>query len=304
MYQRHQFRTIRTNLNNHFNKSLPDCSKDSYVQYQEVVAKFVDNTWYRARFLGYVPDSEYEQSYVLFVDWGNTCIVDTSLMRSNIIEVDKPILAFTAVLHNVLPDRRSWTPDTIDFIMNKVLYTNNNCIKVQVESGLDRQPLLVSIELYSPLDPGDSRKEVFKPWINMAELLVQKNEARYVDQDDVDCEDQRKSRLTYDYGIGFTVMKKRKEKKDKNIPRDAKICDEYLIPRLDVSCLNLSPGSIIKCRLAAVDSWDKVFIHLRSENEGKGRVDIYSSFFTLERCMQAKCQDMPPVITPREGLIA
>ena len=29
----------------------------------------------------------------------------------------------------------------------------------------------MSIELYSPLDPGDTRSEVFKPWINIAELL-------------------------------------------------------------------------------------------------------------------------------------
>jgi len=306
--QRHQFRTLRTNLNNHFSKSLPDCSKDSYVPYQEVVAKFVDNTWYRARFLGYVPDSEYEQSYVLFVDWGNTCIVDTSLMRSNIIELDKPILAFRAVLHNVLPDRRSWTPDTIDFITNKVLYTNNegkNSIKVQVESGLDRQPLLVSIELYSPLDPGDSRKEVFTPWIDISELLVKKNEARYVNSSELDSEDQRRNRKSYDYGIGFTVMKRRKDKKrankEENNPQSANVSQQ--IPRLDINCMNLSPGSVIKCKLAAVDSWDKVFIHLLNEDKRRGVVDIYSSFSSVDRCMQAKCRDMPPVITPREGLI-
>ena len=45
------------------------------------------------------------------------------------------------------------------------------------------QPL--SNELYSPLDPADSRIEVFKSWINMAELLVQKKEVRYVSQDEV-----------------------------------------------------------------------------------------------------------------------
>ena len=72
----------------------------------------------------------------------------------------------------------------------------------------------MGIELYSPLDPGDSRSEVFKPWIDMAELLVQKKEARYVDQEEVDCVEQRRSRRPFDYGIGFTVMKKRKEKKE------------------------------------------------------------------------------------------
>jgi len=300
--QRQQFRTLRSNLNNHFHNSSPDCTVDSFKPYQEVVAMYVDNVWYRARFLGYVPDTEYDESYVLFVDWGNTCIVKTLLIRSNIIEHDKPIFAFKAVLHNVLPHRPSWTPDAVDFMMEKVMYTSNNTIKVQVESGLDRQPLLVSIELYSPLDPGDSRKEVFKPWINMAELLVQKNEARYVDQCDVDSEDQRKSRLAYDFGIGFKVMKRRKDKKDKNIPIDTNICQHHQIPRLDINCMNLSPGSVIKCRLAAVDSWDKVFIHIISGEKDKGTVNIYSSFSTIERCMQAKCQDMPPVITPREGL--
>jgi len=300
--QRKQFRTLRSNLNNHFHNSSPDCTVDSFKPYQEVVAMYVDNVWYRARFLGYVSDTEYEESYVLFVDWGNTCIVKTILIRSNIIEHDKPIFAFKAVLHNVLPHRPSWTPDAIDFMMEKVIYTSNNTIKVQVESGLDRQPLLVTIELYSPLDPGDSRKEVFKPWINMAELLVQKNEARYADQCDVDSADQRKSRQAYDYGIGFTVMKKRKNKKDKNIPMDTNICHQHQIPRPDINCMNLSPGSIIKCRLAAVDSWDKVFIHIVSEENVRGMVNLYSSFSTVERCMQAKCPDMPPVITPREGL--
>ena len=186
--QRLQYRSMRSDLNNHFNKSSPDCAMDSFIPYQEVIAQYVDNVWYRARFLGYVPDSEYEQSFVLFVDWGNTSTVSTNLLRSNIVGKDKPIFAFRAVLHNVLPNRLAWAPGTIDFMMEKVLYTKmggRNMIKVKVESGLDRQPLLVSIELFSPLDPGDTRSEVFKPWIDMAELLVQKKEVRYVSQDEV-----------------------------------------------------------------------------------------------------------------------
>ena len=42
----------------------------------------------------------------------------------------------------------------------------------------------------------------------------QKKEARYVDQKEVDCVEQRRSRKPFDYGIGFTVMKMRKEKKE------------------------------------------------------------------------------------------
>jgi len=301
--QRQQFRALRSNLNTHFQHSSPDCAMDSFTPSQEVVAKYVDEVWYRARFLGYVPDTECEKSYVLFVDWGNTSTVDTKLIRSNIIEQDKPIFAFRAVLHNVLPDRLDWDPDTIDFMMNKVLYTNNNNnIKVKVESGLDTQPLLVSIELFSPLDAGDARKEVFKPWIDMAEVLVQKKEARYVEQVEVNSPEQWRSRKQYDYGIGFTTMKTKKRKERNKVEKAVRESSMHeRIPRLDLSCLKFTPGTIIRCRLAAVDSWDKVYIHLLSEGKG-GMVDIYSSFPTLDRCMQARCRDMPPVITPREGL--
>jgi len=38
-----------------------------------------------------------------------------------------------------------------------------------------------------------------------------------------------------------------------------------------------------------VESWDRVFIHLLSENREKG-MDLF------------KCSEMPPVIRPREGL--
>ena len=46
------------------------------------------------------------------------------------------------------------------------------------------------------------------------------------------------------------------------------------IPRLDRSGLHLMPGTIFSCRLAAVDSWVGVFIHLFSENREKG-MDMY-----------------------------
>ena len=73
------------------------------------------------------------------------------------------------------------------------------------------------------------------------------------------------------------------------------------IPRLDLSGLHLQAGSVRACKLAAVDSWDRVFIHLLSGTRGEG-MDIYSCFNSLDRCMQDKCREMPPVITPRKGL--
>jgi len=305
--KRLQYRSMRSDLNNHFNTSSPDCAMDSFIPHQEVIAQYVDNVWYRARFLGYVPDSEYEQAFVLFVDWGNTSTVSTNLLRSNIVGKDIPIFAFRAVLHNVLPNRLAWAPGTIDFMMEKVLYTKMggmNKIKVKVESGLDRQPLLVSIELYSPLDPGDTRSEVFKPWINMAELLVQKKEARYVSQGEVNSLEQKRSRKPFDYGVGFTVMKRRKDDDDM-LANGEKLAvvstSQDQIPRLDLSGLHLKPGSVMACKLAAVDSWDRVFIHLLSGDRGES-MDIYSCFTSLDRCMQDKCREMPPVITPREGL--
>jgi hypothetical protein len=58
---------------------------DSFIPHQEVIAQYMDNVWYRAGFLGYVPDSEYEQAFVMFVDWGNTSTVGTNLLGSNIV---------------------------------------------------------------------------------------------------------------------------------------------------------------------------------------------------------------------------
>ena len=49
------------------------------------------------------------------------------------------------------------------------------------------------------------------------------------------------------------------------------------IPRLDFPVLHLMPGTIISCRLAAVDSWDRVFIHLLGENREKGMRCLLSS---------------------------
>jgi hypothetical protein len=98
----------------------------------------------------------------------------------------------------------------------------------------------------------------------------------------------------------LTVMKRRKDDKD------TLANDDYLavvstshdqIPRLDLSGLHLQAGSVVVCKLAAVDSWDLVFIHLLSGDRGEG-MDIYSCFTSLDRCMQDKSREMPPVITP------
>jgi len=177
--------------------------------------------------------------------------------------------------------------------------------------------LLVSIKLYSPLDPGDTRSEVFKPWIDMSELLVQKNEARYVSQEEVDSTEQRRSRKPYDYGVGFDVSKGQKDMtraQERNSSRAegcvskhnflvSSSCDP--IPRLDLAGLHLQPGSVLSCRLASVDTSDRVYIHLASEEGGQdsGKTSsIYNCFTSLNRCMQEMCRDMPPVIRPREGL--
>jgi len=318
--QRHQFRALRSALNNQFLKSLTDCALDSFSPNQEVIAQYVDTVWYRARFLSYVPDSEYQQAYVLFVDFGNTSTVPTDLVRSTLIGHDKPIFAFRAVLHNVLPKRQTWAPQTIDFMHDKVMYTKlagRNQIKVTVESGLDKQPLLVTIKLYSPLDPGDTRSEVFKPWCDLSELLVQKNEARYVSQEEVDSTEQRRSRKPYDYGVGFDVSKggkdmTRAQERNSNRAEGCVSKQNFLvsistdpIPRLDLAGLNLQPGSVLSCRLASVDTCDRVYIHLDSEEGGQasGKTSsIYNCFTSLNRCMQEMCRDMPPVIRPREGL--
>eukprot|EP00092_Neocalanus_flemingeri_P037632 GFUD01040969.1.p1 GENE.GFUD01040969.1~~GFUD01040969.1.p1 ORF type:complete len:741 (+),score=250.37 GFUD01040969.1:1340-3562(+) len=317
--QRSGFRALRSEINNQFLKSSPDCALDSFSPNQEVMAQYVDNVWYRARFLGYVPDSEYQNSYVLFVDFGNTSTVPTNLVRIMLVGQDKPIYAFRAVLHNVLSNSLSWAPGTIDFMQDKVMYTQlggRNQIKVSVESGLDRQPLLVSIMLYSPLDPGDTRSEVFKPWIDLSELLVKKKEARYVGLEQIDSAEQRRSRRPFDYGVGFTVTKRRKVNKE-GLERNStgSVGDSEAnvlvsrssdqIPRLDLTGLQLQPGSVISCRLAAVDTWDRVYLHLVSgegDQASVGTRSIYSCFTSLDRCMQDMCRDMPPVIRPREGL--
>ena len=44
----------------------------------------------------------------------------------------------------------------------------------------------------------------------------QKKEARYVDQKEVDCVEQRKSRKPFDYGIAFMKMRKEKKEGDAN----------------------------------------------------------------------------------------
>ena len=135
--QRHQFRLLRKKVHDFYQKSLPDCPLESYSQEQEVIALYnVDKMWYRARFLDYVSDSNYERCHILFVDWGNTAVVKTANVRSVIfVGLKEPIFAIRAVLHNVVPIGNCWSPESADFLLEKVLYTflnGNNNIRVQV----------------------------------------------------------------------------------------------------------------------------------------------------------------------------
>ena len=295
--QRHQFRLLRKKVHDFYQKSLPDCPLESYSQEQEVIALYnVDKMWYRARFLDYVPDSNYERCHILFVDWGNTAVVKTANVRSVIfVGLKEPIFAIRAVLHNVVPIGNCWSPESADFLLEKVLYTflnGNNNIRVQVMSENDRQPLLVSISLISPLSTAVDCTEGNTDyiWIDLADVLVRKGLARFADVSEVE-EYNLKSRSVYDYGIGFKYFSEMNS--DSLTQSYNKSSSRKLNKKRSV--LEAEPSMTVKCVVRNIICWGSVVVNIMNDNNS-------ACISYIQQKMQELCDDMPAIIRPSEGL--
>ena len=267
---RREFRDLRTYINNQFKDSDPDCDPSSFGENEEVIAMWdEDQEWYRARFLGYNPDSRFTLSWVFFVDWGNTCQIETKWVRRRIVKEVQPIFAFKTVLHNVLPSNsKDWSVDALDFIHEKINYGNKiggkvNVLKVEIMSKFDRQPLLVDIKLYTPVEGRPM-------YISLSDLIIARGDGKEASMAQVDSKEHRVFRKMHDYGVRFKRLN-REQKIERSLETNLNgisLTEDLFrpVPPMDTEILMINEGSLITCEVQSLLSWNEVVVHIGTKS--------------------------------------
>lgn len=150
--RRHEVRALRSLLAEKFHGSAPDCPAGGFREGQAVVARGVDDQWYRATFLGYCESAA--RATVVLVDFGDIFVAKDTELRATIYGERVPVLAHRAALHDLLPtDAGGWREALLDMLFDtvKYQYPGYNClVAVEVVGSPTDYPLPVTIETRSP----------------------------------------------------------------------------------------------------------------------------------------------------------
>ena len=239
---------------------------------QAILAVFDgDRQLHRGTFIKYTSAT---RAFVQFGDFGNFARVDTKDIRRDISNMrETPLLAFRAVLANVLPrSGDKWSNEALDFMYDNVLYENvkegasHNNIKVQVLSDPSEEPLLVTIKLFTPL--GLEKAE----WVDLSEILIKRGEAVAANEAEVNSPDQRRIRSE----LNFSRSSQRTE-----VARNIRMIypvspcgrSEERLPKMN---LHLNGGDLVEVKIIAQLRWDIVSVHLINPETNEINQKVYS----------------------------
>ena len=309
---RQRFTELRRTLRNHYEDSEPDCEPGSFEPNDAVVCKWKEadgyqEEWYRASFIQYELGSNFEVCHVYFVDWGNISAIETKFLRKNLRPdvMETPVLAFKTCLSNVLPyDGKDWRVEALDFMNEKINYENNdlrggrNVMKVEVISSAEKLPLLVDILLYTPINQGTMRHT----YLPLADLVVERGDGVKATIAEVDSKKQRARRKKHEHQMKIRFRKASKylltkpyeSKEEVNVAIPKRVFTK--VPVLEVSTLRVSSGSLLQCRVQSLLSWDKLVVHLVSEEKMKM---MTGCFEFLNQYLQRTAASQQEITIPR-----
>jgi len=150
--QREVLRTLRRLLKEKFADSEQDCPPDAFVENQEVIVKWKDDEWARARFLQYKGNNwRTGKAIVVLVDFGNILNVKITDIRATIYAERLPVLAHRAVIHNLVPagPGSEWKDEFLDYLNEEINYAQqgfNNVMVARVVGNAGCYPLSISLE--------------------------------------------------------------------------------------------------------------------------------------------------------------
>ena len=277
----HQYSELRNRMKQVLEGSTTDCALDSFRARQEVMARWEDGHWYRARFLSYAPYAENKESFVFFVDFGNTSKVDTADLRSHLVSVEQAIFTFRAVLHDLVPVGRSWSPTTLDFMSDELL--NLQAVVVRVRGHLNIQPLLVDLRL-----PPSSEGE---PWVLLSDLLLLQGGVRKPVKGEVEGRERRADWAQRDQGVRFTLPE---------IWPPTPDLQSQLVPDDEGKRLllasGLQPGEVLSCRLLRLRTWDTAIVRLEGGEAARPGLETLAQFSCMTEELGMVCPNMPPLL--------
>lgn len=150
--QREVLRTLRRLLKEKFAYSKQDCPPDAFVKNQEVIVKWKDDEWARARFLQYRGNNwRTGKAIVVLVDFGNMFEIKVTEIRATIYGERLPVLAHRAVIHNLVPaGSECWKDEFLDYLNDEIHYAqqgfNNVMVARVVGKPRGSYPLSISLE--------------------------------------------------------------------------------------------------------------------------------------------------------------
>ncbi|XP_070568958.1 RING finger protein 17-like isoform X2 [Ptychodera flava] len=135
---------VMDNLQVKFEGSKPLPNDYDWRLGQACSAKFKDDEqWYRAKILD-ITDTGIE---VIYIDFGNTEIVDRSHLRDEVVDIDIPQHCLECVLHGITPNSGSgkWCKEAIYFLTETLL---GNIVTVYIKApAVIRKPLQVDVKV-------------------------------------------------------------------------------------------------------------------------------------------------------------
>ena len=282
---REECQQLRPRLEAAMERSLADCPREAFRPGQEVLARWWrDGRWYRARFLHHTPYSDHAEAQVLFVDFGNCDKVQTSELRCQLFATDLPILALRVVLADVAPLGAFWSPDTIDFVHDRL--NGARRAEVRVVGGLDRQPLLASV-LLAPVDEG-------APWVHLSHLLVQRGGARAVLEGAVDTPQWRQEWAKFSWGVSFT----RPACKPRAGPGRWGVA-----PAVWPAAAAVREGEVVEASVLGSAAWDRVVVRLHPSPRLRPGLAGLACYPAMAAALGRSCPTMPPLLGGGAGMV-
>ena len=280
-------------MEHHFKVSKPDCDPASWRRMEECVVKWRDGKWYRARFIDYVGgDQVLGEAVVLLVDFGDTYLVLLEHLRRTLFCQNIPILSIRTTLHNVTPlAQQEWSTISLDFLQEKIHYSKLECneiLRVAVQTDLvDVQPLPVSIKLCPPADLG-SYGEYAPPWVDLATLLVIRQEAEMVQPPLVLSKQMKLRREDLNFGVKFVPS---------GYYKDSELYSRLglTFPCLEWERVGVWVGDFVDVKIMDIESYNCVYVQLCVGDE-TGYLALLQG-----RYMEMASMVMGPVTRPGVG---
>ena len=298
--QRTIVKGLKKLLNEKFSESCPDVDQTPLSEGQECCVRWIDDSWYRARFLRYNDQSKSE-AHVLLVDYGNVfkanCKED---LRRTIYAEKIPIQSLIIELANVIPlgPNGTWEHSVLDLMQDLTncerFEDRSNRLKIKIVGKMDKLPLKAQIQFETD---DKSKVDLATFLLHHGHILISDTVHRSEDFNDL--------RNQWTFGIQAVPSGTYPEKNFYLLLQDN--CDEVKVENQTLNYIDWASSGLKICDLLTIEVVEvvdskTVFLH-PAKNCNEYLVKLFNDFEQTQDDVQFECGNNPPVFQPTTGLL-